>query len=101
LRHPLPPPFFPYTTLFRSDPAVLRDPVDRQLGPADHEVGVDGRDVHPLARLSVEDLRDAEAVGDVARRVLVVERVEERRVRLARSEERRVGKGWRWGWAPW
>ena len=63
---------------------VLRDPVDLELGPADHEVRVDGRDVHPLAGIAVEHLGDAEAVGDVARRVLVVERVEERRVRPSR-----------------
>ena len=37
----------------------------------------------PSLGLAVEDLRDAEAVGDVAGRVLVVERVEERDAGLA------------------
>jgi hypothetical protein len=59
----------------------VRDPVDVELRRADHEVDVDAAGVEALL---VVVAGDAELVGvaerDVARRVLVEERVEEDRV---------------------
>ena len=63
--------------------AVGGEAVDLQLGTANHEVGMDVRDVHVVARISVEGVRDAEAVGDVAGGVLVEQRVVERDAGLA------------------
>src|SRR5256886_12491523 len=54
-----------------------------ELRSADHEVDVDLRGVHPLVRLSVERIRDAESVGDVTGGVLVEQRAVEEVARLA------------------
>jgi hypothetical protein len=66
----------------RHDRAVARDPVHVDLRAAHHEVGVDGRDVDALDHAAFHSLRVRAPVGDVARRVLVEERVEEGETRL-------------------
>src|SRR4051794_17971003 len=63
--------------------SVGQHSVHRELRPADHEVNVDPRGVHALVGLSVERIRDAESVGDVAGGVLVEQRAVEEGARLA------------------
>src|SRR5947209_289316 len=66
--------------------AVAADAVHLDRGAADHEVGMDAGTVDPVLPLLVgaelerplDAVRKPLAVGDVAGRVLVVERVEER-----------------------
>src|SRR5450759_311521 len=64
--------------------AALLDSVDLHLRAADHEVGVDGRDVQAAGSiLFVDGERKTAAEGDVAGRVLVEQRVEECEPKLA------------------
>src|SRR5262245_61584362 len=63
--------------------AVREHCVHLELRPADHEVHVGLRDVHPFVRLPLERSRNPESVGDVAGGVLVEQRVVEERARLA------------------
>src|SRR5438477_6672787 len=57
---------------------VCQHRVDLELRPADHEVDVHLRVVAPLPRLTLEGVRQPRSVRDVAGRVLVEERVEEK-----------------------
>src|SRR3954469_16437109 len=57
--------------------AVRGDAVDLQLRGADHEVDVGAALVHALEVVSLDEEREAAAEGDVARRVLVEQRVVE------------------------
>src|SRR3954454_3337229 len=54
--------------------SIRQEGVHLEVRAADHEVDVDVRVVHPLVRLAVEDIRQPEAVGDVARGILVEQR---------------------------
>src|SRR6478752_4923118 len=54
-----------------------RDAVDFELGRADHEVDVRRARVHPLDVVTLDEERKAAAEGDVARGVLVEQRVVE------------------------
>ena len=57
--------------------AVVQHRVDLDVGPADHEVGVHARDVDAVDDAALDRLGVRAAVGDVARRVLVEQRLVE------------------------
>src|SRR5205823_6707815 len=63
--------------------AVRQDGVHLELRRSDHEIDVDVADVGRRVGLAVERIREAHPVGDVTGRVLVEERVEEKRPGLA------------------
>jgi hypothetical protein len=63
--------------------AVGLDPIHGDLGRADHEIDVDRARVHAAVVGRVDHEREALAERDVARRVLVEQRVVERRVERA------------------
>src|SRR5581483_12032290 len=66
----------------RDDGSVGQDRVDLDVRSADHEVGMHVRDVHAVDDAAFHGLGIRAAVGHVARRVLVEQRLEEHLTRL-------------------